>query len=213
MKVLRNIHHTGLIMSISREQLICKKYQIDYTPENNKKIRALIQRKVYSFKHRDSKKKKRYSTFQDAEKLDDYLLNTRWLDLFGEDLELQKICYLTGKKVSELTPEQKIEVSNYITTTLRPVLLYKAPGDSKLLVNEIPDFQAISYDEICDILITNTEECSYCKCKMTILTTEYADSGLSFDAIIPLHGHKKDNVILCCRLCNSKKGNKNMLDI
>jgi hypothetical protein len=200
-------------MSITREQIICKKYQIDYTPESKKKIKELIQRKVYSFKHRDTKKKRRCTTFEDAEKLDDYLLNTNWLDLFGKDLELQKLRHMVGKKVSELTPEQKIEVSNYITTTLCPVLLYKAPGDSKLLVNEIPKFQTISYDELCDILITNIDECSYCKCKMTILTTEYADSGLSFDAIIPLHGHKKDNIILCCRLCNSKKGNRNKLDI
>jgi hypothetical protein len=144
-------------------------------------------------------------TFEDAKKLDDYLLNTIYFDTYNEDEELQKLCHMAGKKVSELTPEQKIEVSNYITTTLRPVLLYKAPGDSKLLVNEIPEFQTTSYKELCDTIIINKEECSYCKCKMSLLNTKYVESGLTFDAIISLYGHKKDNITLCCSLCNSKK--------
>ena len=195
------------------EEVICKKYLIDPTPENQKKVRESIERKVYSYNLRDSKKKERCITFENAEKLDDYLLNILYFDIYFEDEELQKLRHLAGKKISELTSEQKIEVSTYITNALRPVLLYKSPGDSKLLVNEIPEFQTISYKELCDILISNSEVCSYCKCKLSILNIEYCSSGLSFDAIISLYGHKKDNITLCCRVCNSKKGNKNKLDI
>jgi hypothetical protein len=195
------------------EEVICKKYQIDPTPENQTKVRESIERKVYSYNLRDSKKKERCITFEHAEKLDDYLLNTQYFDIYFEDEELQKLRHLAGKKISELTSEQKIEVSTYITTTLRPVLLYKSPGDSKLLVNEIPVFQTISYKELCDILIANPEVCSYCKCKMSLLNTKYVESGLTFDAIISLYGHKKDNITLCCSLCNSKKTFKNKLDI
>lgn len=195
------------------EEVICKKYQIDPTPENQKKVRESIERRVYSYNLRDSKKKERCITFEHAEKLDDYLLNTLYFDIYFEDEELQKLRRLAMKKISELTSEQKIEVSTYITTALRPVLLYKSPGDSKLLVNEIPEFQTISYEELCDILIANPEVCSYCKCKLSILDIEYCPSGLSFDSIISLYGHKKDNITLCCRVCNSKKGNKNKLDI
>lgn len=195
------------------EELICKKYEIDPTPENQEKVRASIERRLYSYKKRDSEKKKRCVTFEDAEKLDDYLLNTIYFDIYNEDKELQKLRHLAGKKVSELTPDQKIEVSNYIKFTLCPVLLYKAPCDSKLLVNEIPEFQTATYKDLCDILISNTEECSYCKCKMSFLHTKYVESGVTFDAIISLYGHKKDNTTLCCSLCNSKKTFKNKLDI
>jgi hypothetical protein len=195
------------------EEVICKKYLIDPTPENQEKVRVSIEKRVYSYKQRDSEKNKRCVTFEDAEKLDDYLLNTIYFDIYNEDEELQKLRYMAGKKVSELTSEQKTEISNYITTTLRPVLLYKSPGDSKLLVNKIPEFQTISYRDLCDTLITNTEYCSYCKCKMTLLNTKYVESGLTFDAIITLYGHKKDNITLCCSLCNSKKTFKNKLDI
>ena len=194
------------------EEIICKKYHIDPTPENQENVRALIERRVYSYTHRDYDKQKRCITFEDAEKLEDYLLNIN-LSLFSEDTELQRLHYLTGKKVSDLSSDEKMEASNYIASAKRPILLYKSPGNNKLLVNEIPDFQTVSYNELCDVLIANTEECSYCTCKMTILNTEYSPNGLSFDAIIPLYGHKKENIILCCRMCNSKKGNKNKVDI
>jgi len=195
------------------EELICKKYQIEPTPENKEKVKKSIESRVYSYKHRDSEKKKRCVTFERAEQLDDYLLNTIYFDIYNEDEELQKLRHMAGKKVSELTLEQKTEVSNYITTTLRPVLLYKAPGDSKLLVNKIPEFQTVLYKDLCDTLITNAEECSYCKCKMSLLNTKYVESGVTFDAIISLYGHKKDNITLCCSSCNSKKTFKNKLDI
>jgi len=195
------------------EEVICKKYQIDPTPENQEKVRASIQRRVYSYTQRDSKRKKRCITFEDAEKLDDYLLNIKWFDLLGEDKELQKLHHVAGKKISDLSSDEKVEVSTYIASTECPVLLYKELGDTKLLVNEVPEFKTITYHELCDILITHTEECSYCKCKISILHPEYSSSELSFDANIPLYGHTKDNIILCCRMCNSKKGNKNTLDI
>ena len=195
------------------EEVICKKYLIDPTPENQEKVRESIERRVYEYNCRDSKKKARCITFEDAEKLDDYLLNILYFDKYNEDKELQKLSYLADKKVYELTPEQKIEVSNYIRRENRPVLLYKAPGDSKLLVNEIPEFKTVTYKDLCDILISNTEECSYCKCKMSLLNIKYVESGVTFDAIIALYGHNKDNTIVCCSLCNSKKGNKNRLDI
>lgn len=195
------------------EEIICKKYNIDPTSENKEKIKLAIQQRVYSYNHRDSEKKKRCITFEDAVKLDDYHLNTTYFDIYNEDEELQKLRHLAGKKVSELTPEQKTEVSNYITITLRPVLLYKAPNDSKLLVTEIPEFKTISYMDLCDTLINNTTNCSYCKCKMSLLNISYAENAVTFDAIISLYGHRKDNITLCCSLCNSKKTFKNKLDI
>jgi hypothetical protein len=195
------------------EELICKKYQINPTPENQEKVRISIEKRIYSYTQRDIDKKNRCITFDDAEKLDDYFLNTKYFDIYNEDIELQKLRHMVGKKVSDLTQEQKTKVSNYITTTLRPVLLYKTPGDSKLLVNEIPDFQITSYKDLCNKLITNTEECSYCKCKMSLLNTKYTESAVTFDSIISLYGHRPDNITLCCSLCNSKKTFKNKLDI
>ncbi len=191
---------------------ICKKYQIDPTPENKKKVREAIENRVCSYKRRDSEKKERCVTFEDADKLDDYFLNTSAFQMYNEDEELQKLDYMTGKRISELTPNQKIEVSDYITHTSRPVLLFKSKGDSRLLVNEIPDFQTVSYGDLCDILIANTEECSYCKCKMSLLNKGKIKTGISFDAIISLYGHTKDNVTLCCLSCNSKKSFKNEID-
>jgi 5-methylcytosine-specific restriction endonuclease McrA len=198
---------------IFTEELVCKKYQIEPTTENQDKIKAFIERRVYSYRQRDSEKKERCITFEDAKELDDYLINTLYFDVSNNDDELQKLRYLAGKKVSDLTPDQKTEVSTYITRTLRPVLLYKRAGDTKLLVNEIPDFKTTSYKELCDILLNNPGECSYCKCKITLLNTEYSKSALTFDAIVPLYGHRKDNITISCSLCNSKKSFKNNLDI
>ena len=132
--------------------------------------------------------------------------------MYKEDEELQKLDYMAGKRISELTPDQKIEVSNYITHTSRPVLLFKSKGDSRLLVNEIPDFQTASYGDLCDILIANTEECSNCKCKMSLLSTGKIKTGLTFDANTSLYGHTKNNLTLCCYSCNSKKSFKNEFD-
>jgi 5-methylcytosine-specific restriction endonuclease McrA len=195
------------------EEIICKKYQFEPNAENQEKVRISIERRIYSYNQRDIEKKKRCITFEEAEKLDDYLLNTRYFDICSEDIELQKLKYLSGKTVIELTQEQKTELSNYITKTQRPILLYKSPSDSKLLVNEIPLFQTASYKELCDILIDNKEECSYCKCIMTFFNTKYSETALTFDAVISLYGHRKDNITLCCSLCNSKKTFKNKLDI
>ncbi len=195
------------------EEVICKKYDIEPTLENQEKVKLSIENRIYSYKHRDYEKKKRCITFEDANILDDYVINTLYLDIYNKDEELKKLNHLSGKKVSELTTEQKIEVSDYIKITLRPVLLYKSPRDSKLLVNEIPDFQTASYNELSDILITNSNECSYCKCKMSLLNKKYVESSLTFDSIISLYGHKKDNIKLCCSLCNSKKTFNNKLDI
>jgi hypothetical protein len=198
---------------ICPEELICKKYQIDPTPENQKKLKLSIMERVRSYKKRDLEKSKRIVTFEEAEKLDDYFLNILFFDIYKKDEDLQKLSHLEGKKVSELLPEQRIDVSKYITKTNCPVLLLKEFGDSKLLVNEIPVFQTSSYMDLCHILIHNSEECKYCKCKMTLLNSQYVESALTFDAIVPLFGHRKDNITLCCFMCNSKKTFKNTLDI
>lgn len=197
---------------VSQEEIICKKYHIEPTIENQKKIKVSIDRRVYSYRMRDLEKKKRCINFEDAAKLEDYLLNTEYFDIRNEDNELQKLKYLSGKRVSELTSDQKKELSNYIATTLRPILLYKAPSDSKLLVNDLPEFKSASYKELCDVLINNKDECSYCNCKMSLLNAKYTEIGLTFDAIISLYGHRKDNIAICCSLCNSKKNFKNKLD-
>jgi hypothetical protein len=195
------------------EELICKKYNIEPTKENQQKIKVSIERRVYSYKDRDLQKSKRCITFEEAEKLDDYLLNTIYFDLYNEDDELQKLRHLSGKKICDLTLKDKMEVSKYITNTTRPVLLYKSPGDSKLLVNTIPIFETSSYKDLCDLIIINEDKCSYCNSKLSLLDTKYSENGLTFDAKISLYGHRKDNITLCCSLCNSKKTYKNKLDI
>lgn len=197
---------------VFQEEVICKKYLIDPTPENQEKVKASIEGRLCSYKRRDSELKKRCITFEYADTLDDYLLNTTFFNIYSQDDELQKLNHLAGKKVNELLSEHKTEVSEYIQKTLRPVLLYKTCGDSKLLVNEIPEIQTISYKGLCEILIANNEECSYCKCKMSLLGKKYDKSGVTFDAIIPLYGHNKDNITICCLSCNSKKGNRSMFE-
>jgi len=194
------------------EEIICKKYRIEPTHENQEKLKESIQRRVYSFRSRDSKKKERCISFDDALKLDDYLINTVCYYISQRDEELQKSFHLNKKRISDLTSEQKLEVSNYITTNKRPVMLYKSYGNSKLLVNEIPEFKTASYNELCDLLLSLSDECYYCKCKLTLLNESYITSGLTFDAIIPLYGHSIDNITLCCSLCNSTKNFKNTLD-
>jgi hypothetical protein len=195
------------------EEIICKKYNIEPTLENQEKIKISIERRTYSYKQRDFEKKKRCITFEEAEKLKDYLINIQYFDVDNVDNELKMLKYLNGKNIYDLTQEQKKEVSNYITKTLYPILLYKEKGDSKLLVNKLPEFQSVSYKELCDILISNKDECFYCKCKIILLNGTYIENGLTFDAIIPLEGHHKDNIALCCSLCNSTKSFKNKLDI
>lgn len=89
------------------EEIVCKKYQIEPTSENQETLRASIERRVHSYNQRDLKKNKRCITFEEAEKLEDYFFNTEYFDIYGEDNELQKLRHLTGKKVIDLTPEQK----------------------------------------------------------------------------------------------------------
>lgn len=195
------------------EELICKKYNIEPTTENQKKIKELIEKRVYTYKDRDNNKKKRCIIFEEATKLNDYVINTTHYDMFNKDVELIKLKYLQGKKVSELIPEELLDISNYIKQTNRPILLYKKAGDSKLLVNEIPQFKTITYNELCKLLIDNIEYCKYCNCKLSIINKTYNNTNLTFDAVISLHGHNKNNIVLCCSLCNSKKTFNNKLNI
>ncbi len=186
---------------------ICLKYQIEPTPENQEKVKLALQARVCSYKRRDLDKQKRYITFDEAKILGNYKIDTFYC-YHVNDTELKDIMHLSRKTIAELTLEECLTVSNYIKKSHRPVLLYcHYEYDSKLLVNEIPEIKTLHYNDLVDILNINSNECSYCKCKMTLLNTQYAETRLTFDAIVALNGHRKDNIALCCALCNSKKGN------
>jgi 5-methylcytosine-specific restriction endonuclease McrA len=183
------------------------------TKENQNKVKLSIERRIYSYKAMDDKKLSRCVTFETAKGLSEYKLNTLYFDIYGEDLELQKLRHLAGKNVSELTSEDKQIVSDYITITKKPVLLYKSPGDSKLLVVEVPVYKTVSNQDLREILISSVSQCKYCSKEITLLNDNYTETGLTFDAIIPLYGHRKDNIQICCSLCNSKKTFKNDLEL
>ena len=194
-------------------EAICKKFMIEPTKENQNKVKLAIERRIYSYKARDDKKLSRCVTFETAKGLSEYKLNTLYFDIYGEDLELQKLRHLAGKNISELTVEDTKVVSDYITINKRPVLLYKSPGDSKLLVVEVPVYNTVSSQDLRKILISSEPQCKYCSKEITLLNDKYSETGLTFDAIIPLYGHRKDNILLCCSLCNSKKTFKNDLEL
>jgi len=176
---------------------ICKKYNIINTLENQEKIKDVIKRKVYSYNYRDNIRKKRYVTFDSN--LSGYSLQKYF------DNELQKLKYLAGKSITELSYIEKNKILEYIKHSLSPITLYNAK-DSKLLVDKIPSFCSINCKELCRLLLKNESKCTYCKCEMTLLNTTYNEKCLTFDAIIPLYGHCYDNLCLSCILCNSKKG-------
>jgi len=192
---------------------ICKKFMIEPTKENQNKVKLSIERRIYSYKARDDKKLSRCVTFETAKDLSEYKLNTLYFDIYGEDLELQKLRHLAGKNISELTVEDTKVVSDYITINKRPVLLYKSPGDSKLLVVEVPVYNTVSNQDLREILISSVSQCKYCSKEITLLNDKYTETGLTFDAIVPLYGHRKDNIMICCSLCNSKKTFKNNLEL
>lgn len=191
--------------------IICLKYQIEPTLENQEKLKLALQARIYSYKRRDLDKQKRYITFNEAKILNNYKIDVHYY-YHVNDTELKNIEPLSRKTIDELTLEECLTLSNYIKQSQRPILLlcnYQQIYliDSKLLVNEIPELNTLNYNDLVEILLLNSNECSYCKCKMTLLNTKYAETRLTFDAIEALKGHRKDNVILCCHQCNSKKGN------
>jgi hypothetical protein len=197
---------------------ICLKYHIEPTPENQEKVKLALQRRIYSYKQRDLDKQQKYITFDDAKLLNNYKIDTHYWGLRGymDDIELQKLNYLNKKTIAELTSNELSKLCNYVKTTYRPIVLRNNnlgqipildKSYYKFVINEIPEFHPLNYNDLVEILFLNSNECSYCKCKMTLLNTQYAEKRLTFDAIIPLIGHRKDNIALCCGLCNSKKGN------
>ena len=178
---------------------ICKKYNIINSLENQEKIKDVIKRKVYSYNYRDNKRKKRYVTFDSN--LDGYSMSKN---------EIQNL-NLAGKSITELTYIEKNQILEYIKYTLQPILLYKL-NDSKLLVDKMPTFCDINCKELCRLLLNSETKCTYCKCEMTLLNTTYNEKCLTFDAIIPLNGHRYDNLCLSCIVCNTKKGINNAFD-
>ena len=193
------------------EENICIKYNIKSNIENINKIKECLKRKIYSFSYRDKKKMNRYILLDEAKNLEDYFINITFFDLFRKNENLQKLKKLEGKKISELTNYEKDEISEYIKINEEPILLYKKSSESKLLVKKIPEFKKISYNELCDILINNEDKCYHCKCKITILNSNYNNNNLTFDSLIPIYGHCKENLVLSYSLCNSKKNFKNYI--
>jgi hypothetical protein len=194
------------------EELICKKYEIEPILENIKKLKKCLQAKVYAFQNRDLKKINKCVTIENAKLLKDHKFNIHELSGYFTE-ELEKFKYLNGKKISEITEEQLLEISQYIYNNNLPVLISKNNyNDCKLLVNKIPNYEQILYEDLCDLLINNDNLCSYCKCKMVLFSDSYLESKMTIDSIIPLKGHIKNNLTICCSLCNSKKGYKNNLE-
>lgn len=197
-------------------ELICKRYNITITNENIKKVRKSIQHRIYNFKHRDIKKYKRFITFENAksDEFDEYKINTVFFNIDSQDKELKELSYLCDKTVSNLNEKEMNDILMYINNKNRPILLYKKAKDSLLLVTKLPDFSNYySYNELITFINEISNECSYCKCQMTLLNNDYCNTSLTFDAIIPYYGHTKQNIQLCCSLCNSKKTFNNTLEL
>ncbi len=192
---------------------VCKKFMIEPTKENQYKVKISIERRVHSYKARDDKKLRKCVTFETAKSLSEYKINTLYFDICGEDSELQKLHYLVGKNMSELNLEDTKILCDYINNNKRPVLLYKSPGDSRLLVCDLPIYDTVTYQDLIEILILCEPMCKYCSKYVTLMNDKYTDSRLTFDSIVPLYGHRKDNIQLCCSLCNSKKTFKNDLEL
>ncbi len=191
---------------------ICKLFFIEPNSDTIKRLRKSIEARVYSFRYRDKLRFKRYVTLADAADCTDYKINIEYYDISRKDIHLQKLQYLKGKNLSELSPEDKNVLTEYINRTMRPILLFKNHNYSKLLVTTIPESSTITYSDICDIILSSGGICKYCGCKMALFNDNYIPQSLTIDAVIAICGHKKDNMIACCRLCNSIKGHQSHHD-
>jgi len=193
---------------MSKEKIICTLFQVEPTDANLVKLKKTVNARVYSSRYRDKYRLQRYVTIDEKYSCLDYRIDTHFYDICNVDIHLQKIKYLNKKALHELSTEEVETLHEYICTTRRPVLLMKKWKDTKLLVTEIPQIIPITYSDICETIINSEGLCKYCSCNMKLFDTSYSPTTLSIDAVVAINGHTKDNIVACCRLCNSKKGHQ-----
>jgi hypothetical protein len=77
-------------------------------------------------------------------------------------------------------------------------------------------YKTVTFEDLCKLLLESQINCTYCNNEMLLFADEnqscfYENQNflISFDAIIPIKGHTKDNLAICCFRCNSKKGTPN----
>jgi len=190
---------------VSFEEKILAKYGIEATAATIAKLRLAMERRVYNYRARDQEKYSRYITVEMAKPLTEYTINTTYNDLYGTDAALQQLHHLAKKRIADLDDDQLAQLVSYIETSNRPVLLYKGSGDSKLLVNSIVEMHTVDRTDLCNIILESNTTCAYCNTGLTLLNDTYTPSLITFDAIVPVKGHCKDNLCVCCSMCNSKK--------
>ena len=135
-------------------------------------------------------------------------------------------------KICEKNPDLKIKLlsDNPITKILAKKQLHnlideKLPRKFGIRKTEIlyvvldkpsEPFKTVTFEDLCKLLLESQINCTYCNNEMLLYGDEnqsfyYENQNfvISFDAIIPIKGHIKDNLAICCFRCNSTKGTLN----
>ena len=139
-----------------------------------------------------------------------------------EDIK-QKIYYQNPTLVTKSLSDNIItrllainQLNHLIKTTFNEKIrkIKKDITDVRYVVLDKPveEFKTATYEDLCKLILSNQVNCTYCNDEMILLIKGDNDDKnllLSFDAIIPIHGHTKDNLAICCCQCNSGKGTSN----
>ena len=128
-------------------------------------------------------------------------------------------------KICEKNPDLKIKLlsDNPITKILAKIQLHnlideKLPmrfgirkTETLYVVLDKPSepFKTVTFEDLCKLLLESQINCTYCNNEMLLYGDENQNFVISFDAIIPIKGHTKDNLAICCFRCNSAKGRPN----
>jgi hypothetical protein len=78
-----------------------------------------------------------------------------------------------------------------------------------VLDKPLEPFRTVTFEHLCKLLLESQINCTYCNNEMLLFADENKNFVISFDAIIPMKGHTKDNLAICCFRCNSSKGTLN----
>ena len=89
----------------------------------------------------------------------------------------------------------------------RKIYNFKMRDKKRNIINDL------NFEDLCELLINNKNECYYCKCKMILDSKKYNSNRLTFDNMIWNIGHKRYNLCLCCNLCNSIKNTLDFNDM
>ena len=135
-------------------------------------------------------------------------------------------------KICEKNPDLKIKLlsDNPITKILAKIQLRNLIDDKLdrkfgirkteilyvVLDKPSEPFKTVTFEDLCKLLLESQINCTYCNNEMLLYGDEnqsfyYENQNfvISFDAIIPIKGHTKDNLAICCFRCNSAKGRPN----